>query len=102
MKLLRNLLTLTLVVITLAVGVLFALQNKAAVPLDMLVYTFSPQSLALWVLIAFALGGILGVMVSSLILVRTRASLGSCKRQLNKAQDEMSKLRTEQPVSHVS
>jgi putative membrane protein len=99
MKLLRNLLTIFVVFATLGVGVLFALQNKTAVPLDLLVYSLGPQSLALWVLGAFALGGVLGVLVSSLTLVRTRASLGSCKRQLNKARDEVTRLRSENPIA---
>jgi putative membrane protein len=95
MKLLRNLLTALVVLVTLGVGVLFALQNKIPIPL---VYTFEPRSLALWILLAFALGGILGMVVSSVILVRTRASLGSCKRQLEKARVEVSRLRDEPPA----
>jgi putative membrane protein len=81
------------------VGVLFALQNKSPVPLDLLVYTFEPKSLALWVLGAFALGGVLGMVVSSFILVRMRASLGSSKRQLDKVRTEVSQLRSEGSVA---
>ena len=62
MKLLRNLLTLVLVIGAAAVGVLFALQNETPVALDMLVYTFEPRSLALWVLSAFAIGGLVGML----------------------------------------
>jgi lipopolysaccharide assembly protein A len=93
MKQLRNLLTVLVVFAMLAVSVLFALQNKAPVPLDLLVYTFGPQSLALWVLVAFALGGIIGMIVSSVILVRTRASLSACRRQLDRAKQEANSLR---------
>jgi|AntAceMinimDraft_12_1070368.scaffolds.fasta_scaffold244827_2 putative membrane protein len=93
MKQLRNLLTVLVILVMLAISVLFALQNKEAVPLDLLVYTFSPQSLALWVLLAFAFGGVIGMVVSSVILVRTRASLSACKRQLDRARDEAGSLR---------
>jgi uncharacterized membrane protein YciS (DUF1049 family) len=102
MKQLRNLLTVLVVLATLVVGVLFALQNEAPVPLDLLVYTFGPQSLALWVLIAFALGGLLGMIVSSVILVRTRASLGVCRRQLDRAREEANKLRVTGTVADVA
>jgi putative membrane protein len=102
MKLLRNLLTVLVVLATLGLGVLFALQNKLPVSLDLLVYTFEPQSLAVWVLVAFALGGMLGMMVSSFILVRTRASLASCKRQLDKGREEVSQLRSEKSIADVS
>lgn len=102
MKLLHNLLTVLIVLATLGVGVLFALQNTLPVPLDLLVYTFEPQSLAVWVLVAFALGGMLGMIMSSFILVHTRASRASCKRQLDKAREEVSKLRSEKSIADVS
>jgi len=93
MKFLRRLLTVAVVLAMVAAGVLFALQNKAPVPLDLLVYSFPPQSLALWVLSAFALGGLTGLIVSSVLMVRMRASLGASKRQLDKTRQELSKLR---------
>jgi putative membrane protein len=102
MKFLRNLLTVVIVLATLAVGVLFALQNKMPVPLDLLVYTFEPKSLALWVLAAFAVGGVLGMLISSVILVRMQASLAAVKRQLAKARAEAGKLRDKDSTEDVS
>ncbi len=102
MKFLRNLLTVVIVLATLAVGVLFALQNKMPVPLDLLVYTFEPKSLALWVLAAFAVGGVLGMLISSVILVRKQASLATAKRQLAKARAEAGKLRDKDSTEDVS
>ena len=72
MKQFRRIITLVIVLAAIFVGVLFALQNREPVALDLLVYTFSPRSLALWVLVAFALGGIAGIAVSSAILLRGR------------------------------
>mgnify|MGYP001069797046 CR=1 FL=1 len=94
MKLLRKILTIIIVLATLALGVLFALQNKMPVPLDLLVFTFEPRSLALWVLLAFALGGLCGMLISSAILMRQRATISSSNRQLAKARKEVDKLRT--------
>jgi uncharacterized membrane protein YciS (DUF1049 family) len=102
MKQLRKLLTLIVVLAMLVASVLFALQNKAAVPLDLLVYTFGPQSLALWVLVAFALGGVLGMIVSSVILVRTRASLSACRKQLDRARDDAAKQRSNTAVAEAA
>ena len=95
MKPLRKLLTVLIVLAMLVVSVLFALQNKVQVPLDLLVYNFGAQSLALWVLVAFALGGLLGMGISFVILLRTRASLRSATRQLEKVRVEISKLQGE-------
>ena len=94
MKLLRNLLTIALVIGAAAVGVLFALQNETPVALDMLIHTFEPKSLALWILSAFAIGGLVGMLLSSFFMVRQRASLGSANRQLTRARAEVDKLRT--------
>jgi uncharacterized membrane protein YciS (DUF1049 family) len=102
MKFLRNLFTVVIVLATVAVGVLFALQNKMPVPLDLLVYTFAPRSLALWVLAAFAVGGVLGMLISSVILVRMQASLATVKRQLAKARAEADKLRDNESAVGVS
>jgi len=102
MKFLRNLFTVVIVLATVAVGVLFALQNKMPVPLDLLVYTFEPRSIALWVLAAFAVGGVLGMLISSVILVRMQASLATVKRQLAKARAEADKLRDNESAVGVS
>ena len=94
MKAFRRLITLVIVLATLAVGVLFALQNKTPVPLDLLVYTFDPKSLALWILASLAMGGLLGMLASSAIVLRLRTSLASTNRKLTKANTELAKLRT--------
>ena len=91
MKILKTLLTALVLLTTLAVGVLFALQNDMPVPLDLLVYTFAPRSLALWVLGALAVGGVLGMLASSGILVRLHASRRSTIRQLDKLRLEQSR-----------
>jgi len=97
MKLLRKILLLALVLAMVALGVLFALQNKALVPLDLLVYRFEPHSLALWLLLALALGGALGLLMSSAIMLRQRAAHGSLRRQLTRANSELEKLRSSAP-----
>jgi uncharacterized membrane protein YciS (DUF1049 family) len=98
MKILRHLVTALIVLAMIAVGVLFALQNEVAVPLDLLVYQFQPRSLALWLLSSLAIGGLLGVAISSFILLRQYASIRSKTRQLSKAREEIDRLRTAEPV----
>ena len=99
MKFLRNLLTILFVVAMIGVGVLFALQNEVAVPLDILVYQFEPRSLALWLLVALAIGGLLGLLISSFFMVRQRVALASTRRQLTKAREEIAKLHTAGPAT---
>jgi uncharacterized membrane protein YciS (DUF1049 family) len=94
MKRLRTILTVIVLVAAVALGVLFALQNKQAVPLDLLLFSFAPRSLALWLLVAFAFGGLAGLLVSSVYLLRARAVLGSARRQLARAQSELERVRS--------
>lgn len=75
------------------IGVLFALQNEVRVPLDLLFYQFAPRSLALWVLSAFALGGLCGVLMSSVVSLRLRTRMHLLNRQLTRAQSEAERLR---------
>jgi putative membrane protein len=93
MNLLRKLLTILVVLATVVVGVLFALQNTTLVPLDLLVYTFDPKSLALWVLAAFAAGGVLGMLTASGIILRLRTTLRMANKRTAKVMSELDTLR---------
>jgi putative membrane protein len=84
MKLLRNILLLLFVLVILSVGVLFAIENTATVPLNLLVFHFEAHSIALWVLLAFALGGVLGILANIGVVWRLRARLLRSNRQLQR------------------
>ena len=93
MNLLRKLLTILVVLATIVVGVLFALQNTTLVPLDLLVYTFAPKSLALWILAAFAAGGILGMLTATGIILRLRTTVLMANKRTAKVMSELDTLR---------
>ncbi len=93
MKQLRTIFTIIILLAFVALGVLFALQNKQAVPLDLLVFSFPPRSLALWILLALAIGGLGGLLVSWAYLLRSRAALGATRRQLAHSRTELEQLR---------
>lgn len=94
MGFIRNLLAVFLGLAMAGVGVLFALQNAAPVPLDVLVMTLPPHSVALWVLGALALGGVLGLVLSSLAVLRLRGRLIAARRQIARSQSELDRLRS--------
>lgn len=93
MSFLRGVTTIVVAFAMAGVGVLFSLQNDVAVPLDLLVYRFSPHSLALWVLGAFVLGGLCGVLVASVVALGLRTRMRLLNRQLTRAQSEADRLR---------
>lgn len=85
MNLLKNFLYFLLALAMLALGALFAVQNEARVPLDLLVVLLPERSVALWVLLAFAAGGVAGLLTSLGIVLRLRTSLAVANRKLNKS-----------------
>jgi uncharacterized membrane protein YciS (DUF1049 family) len=93
-KFLATLLSVLILAAVTGSGILFALQNSTRVPLDVLVYTFEPHSVALWVLGAFAVGGVLGVLMSSGLIWRKRAALLTSERQLKRAREDLAQLRS--------
>ena len=84
MKILFRILFIAILLLVVAVGVLFAVQNTTPIALDLLVVALPERSLALWVLLAFALGGIIGMLTSVGIVWRLRATLLKTNRQLRK------------------
>ncbi len=90
MHIFRNILFFLIALAMLAIGALFAVQNEAAVPLDLLVIYLPERSVALWVLLALALGGVLGMLTSLTIILRLRASLAVARRRLARQQADTS------------
>ncbi len=84
MQFLRNLFYFLIAVAMLALGALFAVQNEATVPLDLLVVALPERSVALWVLLAFTVGGLAGLLASLGIILRQRAALATARRKLSK------------------
>lgn len=84
MKFIKTLLYVLIALAMLALGAMFAVQNEATVPLRLLVIDLPERSVALWVLLAFALGAVLGMLTSLGVVLRLRASLMAANRRLNK------------------
>jgi putative membrane protein len=98
MNQLRRIITVLILLAAVALGVLFALQNKQAVPLDMLVFSFAPRSVALWVLLAFGLGGLAGLLISTVYMLRSRAALSSARRQLARVRTKLDQAIAAEPT----
>jgi hypothetical protein len=54
------------------------------VPLDLLAVQLDPRPVALWVLLAFALGGFAGLAASMAAIVKLQSGQRSLRRQLGK------------------
>jgi putative membrane protein len=85
MRWLRQGLTLLLAIGAVTVGALFSLQNTQPVPLDLMVLQLAPQPVAIWILLALALGVMIGLLAGAWLSLRRAAT----NRQLRKQRDRL-------------
>lgn len=71
---LRSLIGLVVIVAVVAFGVLFSLANDSQLSVDLLLWQLPEQSAALWLVLAFLLGGLLGMASGMAAVLRLRAS----------------------------
>lgn len=82
MRLIGSILVLLLLIVVLGLGLLFTLENDVLVPLNVLVAELPAQRLSTWIILAFFLGGISGLLASSIAILRLQALRLSLRRQL--------------------
>ena len=93
MRWIRRALIAILLLLVLAFGLLFSLQNVQSVPLDLIALQLHERPLAVWLLAAFALGGLAGLAAGSLALVKLQANRYRLRRRLETCERELSELR---------
>jgi len=91
---LRSLLTGLLCLLILLVGILFTIHNTDKVAIDLIFVQLPQASLSLWLIAAFVLGGVVGVLLSSFAVLGLKTRLRSARRHANQAYRELDKLRT--------
>ena len=94
MRWLARLATAAVLIAVFSFGVLFTLQNDTPVKLDLLIFQFQEQWLALWVLAAFVVGGALGVLVGMFASLGMKRKQLSATRQLKAANKELDKVKS--------
>lgn len=93
MRWVRRVLIAILLLLVLVFGLLFSLQNSQNVPLDLVALQLSERPLAVWLLAAFVLGGLAGLVAGSLALVKLQANRYRLRRRLEVCERELSELR---------
>ena len=94
MQLIKRIIAFLVLLVVLAFGMLFSIQNEARAPLDILIAQLPEQKVAFWVLLAFALGGVIGMLISTLTILKLKSDLMLLKRKKDRNDKELDKLRT--------
>ena len=92
----KRFILVALTLLFLLFGMTFALQNETAVPLDLIVFSLPAHSVALWVLLALCVGAVLGILASSLMMMRVRRDNFALRRKLQKLEKQNQQLPVEQ------
>lgn len=93
MQVLRSLITLVVLLVLLATGLLLGLDNSAPARLAFLKWQSPELPLFLWVCIALLLGVVLGAGLAGLLGLRDRVARARIQRQLDASRREVRDLR---------
>jgi putative membrane protein len=93
MRWIRRILIALLLLLVLLFGLLFSLQNEQQVPLDLVALQLDERPVAVWLLAAFALGGVAGMLAGSVALLRLQANRYRLRRRLEHCERELSELK---------
>ncbi|SHF16308.1 putative membrane protein [Modicisalibacter ilicicola DSM 19980] len=96
MRWLKGLLLAVILLVVLLLGILFAVNNQQALPLNLIWLELPPASLSLWLLIALAFGVVLGMIAMSGVYLRLRTLLTRAQRHNQQQRKELDRLRTQE------
>nr|WP_299240216.1 LapA family protein [uncultured Halomonas sp.] len=96
MRWLKGLLLAIILLLVLLLGILFAVNNQEAIPLNLIWMELPPASLSLWLLVALAIGVLLGMLAMSGVYLRLRALLTRAQRHNQQQRKELDRLRIQE------
>ncbi|WP_106478336.1 lipopolysaccharide assembly protein LapA domain-containing protein [Phytohalomonas tamaricis] len=96
MRWLKGVLLAIVTLVVLLLGILFAIRNQQAVPLDVIWTELPSASLALWLLLALIIGVVLGMLAMSGLYLRLRTSLMRAHKDVRQQRKELDRLRTQE------
>ncbi|MBB3192150.1 lipopolysaccharide assembly protein LapA domain-containing protein [Halomonas cerina] len=96
MRWLKGLILAIILLAVLLIGILFAVNNQQAMPLNLIWIELPPASLSVWLLASLVAGVLLGMLAMSGIYLRLRALLTRAQRHNQQQRKELDKLRIQE------
>ena len=75
-------------IVVVVLGILFTVHNSEQIHVDFIVFTSPMASVALWLTLAFFVGGVVGILLSSVRIATLKGRLHRVQKKLNAAQAE--------------
>ncbi|MDT8895686.1 LapA family protein [Halomonas sp. I1] len=96
MRWLKGLIMAIILLAVLLVGILFAVNNQQALPLNLVWVELPAASLSVWLLASLAIGVLLGMLAMSGVYLRLRALLTRAQRHNQQQRKELDRLRIQE------
>ncbi|MDI5936404.1 LapA family protein [Halomonas sp. M4R5S39] len=96
MRWLKGLILAIILLAVLLIGILFAVNNQQALPLNLIWIELPAASLSVWLLAALACGVFLGMLAMSGVYLRLRTLLTRAQRHNQQQRKELDRLRIQE------
>ncbi|WP_148254870.1 LapA family protein [Aidingimonas lacisalsi] len=96
MRWLKGVILAVILVAVLLIGILFAVNNREAVPLNLIWVELPAASLSVWLLASLACGVLLGMVAMSGVYLRLRTLLTRAQRHNQQQRKEIDRLRIQE------
>ncbi|MDY6798746.1 MAG: LapA family protein [Pseudomonadota bacterium] len=92
---LQKILIILVVLFLILVALVFSLNNQMAVSLNFLLFETRPHGIAVWVILSFVMGALLGVVITLLATFRNSLSRRNLEKKLARTEQALEKSRAE-------
>jgi uncharacterized membrane protein YciS (DUF1049 family) len=92
---LQKIVIVLLVLVLALLALVFSLNNQMAVPLNFLIFETRPYGVAMWIILAFVLGALVGVLMATLATLKAKVSRRSLQKKLERTEQALEKERVQ-------
>ncbi|MEA1082335.1 LapA family protein [Marinobacter qingdaonensis] len=92
---LQKIFIILLVLVLVLLALVFSLNNQMAVSLNFLLFETQPHGVAVWIIMSFVIGALVGVLMTMLATFRTSVSRRNLQKRLDRAEQALEKSRAQ-------
>ncbi|HLV76375.1 MAG TPA: LapA family protein [Marinobacter sp.] len=92
---LQKILLTVLVLLLILVALVFSLNNQMAVSLNFLLFETRPHGIAVWIVMSFVIGALVGVLMTLLATFRSSVSRRNLQKRLERTEQALERSRAE-------
>lgn len=91
---LQKVLIILIVLLLILVALVFSLNNQMAVSLNFLLFETEPHGVAIWIIMSFVCGALIGVLLTTLATLKHSVTKRQLQKRLSQTEQALEKSRT--------